>query len=232
MPLQASVVNPEQKYQNIFQCTVNPTQPPSRKCRRCIGHKRNGQRCKLRTCYDWNYCWLHLQKLFHVRIAESTIKIQGRSIGLGLFARTNRSLPTALLGRLRTNRGRSEEKRQYLVFKKNDVIGHYFGENLTKAQLDQRYDYQDNQGEMKEQVAPYAVTSEDGTIMDALCKRNFMAYANDPLNSHLRANSIMNENTKILRASRNIWEGEEIVWKYGADYWNFPIAKIKTQMRR
>lgn len=232
MPLQASVIHPQRNNQNLFQCAINTTKPNEKSCKPCTAHKANGQPCKLKSCYEWKYCWVHLLKFAKVRIAESTIKIQGQSIGLGLFARTNRPLAVDLLARLRSNRGRAEEKKQYLVFKKNEIIGNYQGEIVTKEQLDQRYDYKDEQGQLHEQVAPYAITSEDGSIMDALCKRNFVAYANDPYNSNLQANSTMNENTRTLIASRNIWQGEEILWNYGAEYWQYPIAKVKIQKKR
>ena len=224
MPIHVRVVNPEHQRKSLFQCVINGN---GKKCKQCKFIKKNAERCKLKTCTD-EFCWIHLQKKFRVRVAESRIRINGHSIGLGLFARTNKPLDARILDRLHSHKASEEDKTKYLVFKKGELIGKYIGEHLSKKRLDDRYDYKDTQGTLHEQTAPYAFTVGH-KIYDGLCKRNFMVYANDPTGTGLKPNMKPSRKSPNMMALRDIWQGEELLWEYGETYWSGEIAATKQR---
>lgn len=222
MPLHVSLLRPDTK-EVVTQCVINNCGP---RCCQCTYMINGVRRCRLSSCYEENYCWIHLKKVRKVRIAPSRITIRGQSIGLGLFALTRHSLPVALLTRLRANRGTREEKEKYLIFRRWQVIGRYTGEHLTKTELDAKYDVED-----VEYTAPYALTLADGSVLDSLCKRNYVAYANDARGSRFTNNATVRRNLDLV-ATRNIWQGEEILWDYGDDYWAGLHLDVKVRQQR
>ena len=223
MPIQIKVDKTE------FQCNLN-AKPRDRQCQRCSYRKPNGKRCKLRSCFDLRHCWVHLKKVFHVRIAPSLIKVDGQSIGLGLFAETNLQLNPKHLKELRSQKSLDQN---FLVFRKGDRIGEYVGEKVTDRELSRRYDFRNDAGKLQEQVAPYAITDNKGNIRDAMCRRNFTAYVNDPYRSEYKSNVKINNHNFTMVAKRNIYRGEELLFDYSDEYWNSePVAKITQRRKR
>jgi hypothetical protein len=164
----------------------------------------------------------------------------GRSIGLGLFARTNKPLPAALLQKLKSGEGTPEEKKKYLVFEGTTerpvFIGTYKGETVTKTELDGRYDYTGADGKTREQTAPYGVTQmrkkgkRRTKLLDSLCQRNFVSYSNDARGTDFHNNAVLKTNLQLV-ATHHIWQGEEILWDYGDEYWNHDLAKVQFVRR-
>lgn len=233
-------------------CFLNMPQGKTR-CKQCDFRKPNGEQCRLRTCQDHKYCWMHLVKKHKVRIAPSELWLQydreqrckhckhrGPFEGK-LCARHFRQehpdwprnepfpkgfrLPGKGLFATQSIRRSAEEKKR-LVFDKGEVIGIYLGSIRDKEEVDARYDIP---GQV-ERIAPYAFQTNNGVIYDALCVRNFMGYANDAHNNAqgLRANAEVREEPRgaVVYARRKIYEGEEILFNYGRSYWtgNHPIV--------
>lgn len=222
MPLHVTLLRPDTK-EVVTECVVNDCGP---RCCRCTYMINGVRRCRLSSCYEENYCWIHLKKVRKVRIAPSRIVVRGQSIGLGLFALTQHPLPRPLLTRLRARRGTREEKEKYLVFRNRQVIGRYSGEHLSKAELDAKYDMGGT-----EYTAPYALTLSDGSVLDSLCKRNYVAYANDARGSRFTNNAEVLPNLDLV-ATRSIWQGEEILWDYGREYWTGPHLDVQIRRQR
>ncbi len=181
-----------------FQCPL--------KCQRCIYRytpveqatrlKKNpnaAPRCMRTVCVGVPYCYSHLQKAMHLKIAMSTIPHAGK----GLFAWN----PKAKNG---------------IVFKKNDIIATYAGEIVNGAELARRYDYN-----VYEVTAPYAIGSRDPKRKyDAACKRVTASLANDPQGSRYRSNAkYTNFTPPNIKATQNIKHGREIMVSYGPGYW-------------
>jgi hypothetical protein len=159
---------------------------------------------------DIDYCWIHLRKKHKVRIAPSSIKINGKSIGLGLYA---------------SNPNSGDDARA-IVFQQGDIIGQYLGQRIQKqTKLNKRYDKFQGPRRLVEQTAPYAIVTTTGTIYDALCRRNFIAYANDARGTNMTNNATV-EN-KTMKAISTIRNGDEILWPYGDSYWEKQIAQIQ-----
>ena len=202
--------------QDIFTCDMNGNAPGQ--CRRCQ-FKKAGVQCKKRTCQDRDLCWIHLRKVHRVRIAPSLIKVDGKSVGMGLFAFTEKPLQKQL------KRGQDRDK--YLIFSKGDEIGIYDAEILSAQELSRRYDFEKD-GKLVEQTAPYGVSDSRGNLYDSLCHRNYVSYANDAHKSIFKNNSELKDlnGRLVLLATKNIWMGDEILWSYGKDYWKGPLAKL------
>lgn len=225
MPLKVQVFSDDKK-RKLHECKLNDC---GSQCCRCTYVKANGEQCKLHSCYDFEYCWIHLKKKFDVRIATSNITVDGKSIGKGLFARTNKPLPANLLRRLKSRRATREERKKYLVFKKNDKIGKYKGEALDRKRLDDRYRDIDNPD--VDYTAPYGIQGRRGVLYDSLCKRNYVSYSNDARNSRYQYNAKVTTHLNLI-ATKNIWQGEEIFWNYKRDYWRGPLPIIKQKRYR
>ena len=86
----------------------------------CGAPTAGGSTCRLRTTVDHN-CWIHGVKIKKVRVKPSQIP----HAGMGLFAQV----------RVRPKRGQAPP----VAFHKGELIDHYLGDDLTKAQLDVRY---------------------------------------------------------------------------------------------
>jgi hypothetical protein len=202
------------------ECWLNDCHP---KCK-CKAFTKSGKKCRIKNFRDKDYCHIHLKKKFDVAIGKSNIYINGHSIGLGLFARSHR--PVKDMDKIK-KKSTKENRDKYLVFKNKDIIGKYEGEILTKKELDKRYDYKIKKGKKFEKVettAPYTIERDDGKFIDGACKRNFIAYANDPHGTKLKTNAKLLNDTLV--ATRNIWQGDEILWSYGKSYWSGEHAII------
>lgn len=55
-----------------------------RTCSRCLGRKKNGQRCSKTSCLG-DYCWIHAQNELGLRVKDSAIQAAGK----GLYATKN-----------------------------------------------------------------------------------------------------------------------------------------------
>ena len=162
------------------------------KCRRCIHVQTNGVQCKRNVCMGRPYCWQHMKD---IRIAKSKIPQAGN----GIFAKL------------------SKEKRQMqehhdIVFSKGDIIGHYIGELLDARKLDERYG---------ESTAPYALHLSNDMYVDCACDRSIVALANHAMDSKSKNAELefyMNPQnglaSGVLRASKNIKDGDEILTDY------------------
>jgi hypothetical protein len=223
MPLVAQVLHPKEKNRKLFQCTVNDT--GTSYCHQCKFITAKGSRCKLKSCLDLDYCWIHLSIKYKVKIAPSKIKVNGKSIGLGLFARTNKPLSSDVMQRVKSRRVTQEDKAKYIVFRPGDVIGKYMAEKVDAKELSRRYDYMQD-GKLVEQTAPYAVSKNSENIFDSLCHRNFVSYANDARGTEFGNNAELSPQL-YLKAKRVIWEGEEILWNYKQAYWDTPVADVR-----
>ena len=211
--------------QLIHRCNLNDSDDVKKRCSRCKYIRSNSNRCKLRSCYDKNYCWIHLQKKYKVKIAQSRVRINGHSIGLGLFAKTNKQLPANILSKIRMNRMSKDEKKRYLIFKTGDIIGKYEGEHMTREQLNNRYDTKNDI------IEPYVVEVKKDYYIDSLCLRNHTSYANDARNTTFKNNAKLTSKL-YLKATKNIWCGQEIFWNYGASYFKGEHLNIKVNKNR
>ena len=189
---------------------------------RCEGLKADGNRCNRKTVRALPYCWQHYQKINRVIIKRSTVP----QAGFGLFACDR------------------NKKRGEVVFKKNDLIAQYNGEILSNAELNARYG-------SGGQTATYTwyndVTDQN---LDSACKRFLGAFANDPKGTGKRANAKLDykrikqrdrDHINELRytdlphrvpgivAQRDIRNGEEILVKYGANWWDGVLGKYKVR---
>jgi hypothetical protein len=136
-----------------------------------------------------------MQKILHVSIAESTL---GKEAGFGLFAYD------------------PEKGDGDIIFKEGEYIVPYGGEVVTETELDERYSFYDNG---QETVAPYAYTGDDGITVDGALARGPGVYANDNMDKSLINSEFYEEPHLCIRATRDIYQHEEIFLDYGEDYW-------------
>jgi len=108
-------------------------------------------------------------------------------------------------------------------FKKNEVIGEYYGEQVNASQLKSRYG---------QSTAPYALQA-GGVIFDAACKRSLMSVANARKNfsqANAKFSNSLNANGRVnVRAKKKIKAGKEVFVHYGSDYWKFNDGTYKTK---
>lgn len=142
------------------------------------------------------YCWRHALKLAKIKVRDSTIPGAGK----GLFAQSTWRSPA--------------HGPRTLVFKKKDVIAEYLGEVIDEAELGRRYGTE---------RAPYTIWVCDGTYVDAARLRSYAAMANDA-RGHGRCNARFTHGSATrppeIRATRDIYNGDEILVSYGDAYWS------------
>lgn len=146
------------------------------------------------------YCWQHAEINLHVKIKKCTWLPEGNK-GLFAFDRKCSSTP---------------------IFQKGQRILRYEGELLTEDEMSERYDYYDENGELVEGNAEYALEYESGKYVDAEIVKSYGAYINDPngYTKHpdsLTPNSRFGKNRWII-AVRDIYDGDEILIDYGDNY--------------
>ncbi len=167
-----------------FQCPLQ--------CMRCTAtNKGNDQRCSRTTCIGTPYCWSHLLREKGLRIRVSEIPNAGK--GLFAFHRPGAPIPN-----------------DDIVFRKNEDIVEYAGQQSSEGEMDARYgDY----------TAPYGL-SQDAHWIDAACLRGAGSLANGAAKGKANAEYYFNdEDGKFyLRATKNIKNGSEILCNYGEDY--------------
>jgi hypothetical protein len=115
-------------------------------------------------------------------------------------------------------------------FSKGDYLCEYIGERISMAELDARYG---------DEVAPYAVTLPDGTVIDAAdeTKSSIARYANDCMAStavytgkyNLRNNAdfVPVGGRLFLQATDTIEAGQEVFVSYGDVYWGNSDSQIR-----
>lgn len=198
----------------LYSCCVNTKGKASRcsKCQQCTGITSRGQRCKLKTCLDSKFCYIHLLKYYKVAIKPSRIAHGG----LGLFCLTDKKPKAADKGQA--------------IFKKGDIIVPYGGKLFTDEKLNDIYDYKLDDGTLVEPTAPYAILGPEGFKRDAACVRQAGAYANDEKGSATKKNARLTS-AGYLEATRPIYKGDEILVSYGAQYWK-DSKKLETRSRK
>jgi SET domain-containing protein len=141
---------------------------------------------------------MHLLSLKKLRIKDSTIANAGK----GLFAKE--SLRSANMG----------GRRRQPLYKANDLIVEYSGEPIPYEQVQERYGTY---------TAPYATKVRGALCEDAACQRGVGAMINHSGNSRKvnarLAYSNSNNNPKgVVRALKNIYDGDELFVNYGNQY--------------
>jgi len=150
------------------------------------------RRCKRKQYIGFDVCFQHLSKKYNVRIAPTTLPIQGK----GLFA-TNNTTNNAI------------------VFKPNQTIISYNGELITDMDLKERY------GELNAPYAVSIDRGKNrNMIEDAACQRSTGSFANHKPPSKANAKLSLSQSTGrvILKATKNIRNGKEIFVSYGNLY--------------
>ena len=191
-----------------FSCCVNTDGTPPDKCNKCLpcqAQTRSGRRCKIITCRDSDLCHIHLKSLNKIVIAPSRV-VQG---GLGLFAWTHRNI------------GVSERVAGHPpIFKKGDIITSYGGEILSRNDMNRRYDYLDPQSnKIIQPTAPYGLYKSKEEVYDGACRRRGGVYANDYRSSGQQYINAYITTAMNLKATRNIYKGDEILINYHKGYW-------------
>jgi hypothetical protein len=136
------------------------------------------------------YCWTHLLSEKNLRIKASTLPDAGK----GLFAQ-------------KKNAGTD------IIFRKDDSIIQYQGQEIDGNQLQMRYD---------DFTAPYGIQLNKGKFEDGACKRGAGNLVNHASSSSGKVNAQFvidtRRNRVVLKAIKNIRNDTEIFVNYGRDY--------------
>ena len=209
----------------LFSCCIDSYGKPGNcgPCAPCQAMTKKGHQCTKTACHDTQYCYTHLKQMKQVVVAPSRI----RGAGLGLFCSTSKDI------------GDAERKAKHEpVFKKGDIIVHYGGQQLTVAETNERYDYdqeyKDRSGEIKvrriQPTAPYGLQKTRNVVLDGMCHRGAGAYANA---DEKKYNAELADRTGNIRATKRIYKGDEILVHYGARYWKgLHLIKYDTSKSR
>jgi len=164
-----------------FQCNLQS--------KRCEGNTKAGTQCRRNTVMGTNWCYQHLETDKHLKIKDSTIPGAGK--GLFCFDR---------------KKGDNE-----IIFKPNQVIINYVGENIDDGDLDERYG---------NKTAPYVIHLVRDQNVDSACLRGVGAFVNHKPHSQANARLASNKNKTEARitATKNIRNGAEIFASYGNQY--------------
>lgn len=184
--------------------------------RKCPANTIKKQRCQNQASIPYEYCWIHLRQIMHLRVKKSTIP----NAGLGLFADD----PTKEAG----------EVVFYPKQGKHSEIANYDGEIISNQECINRYG---------EETAPYgygvSYKRKNGErvdfVIDAALKRTVASIANHKAVSKENAHLTTRPNGAgvYLRADKKIKNGSEIFASYGNDFWKTgPPAKYKTYYSR
>lgn len=165
-------------------------------CVQCLAHKANGGPCTRRVCMGTPVCWQHLRT---IKDANNGLKIQPSQVagaGKGLFAWSRAGGDT-------------------IVFRPNETIVPYDGELITREVQTTRYG-----GE----TGPYVLEGASQFIFDGACARGVGSFANGS-RGQTKANARVSKShaggvqRMVMKASKNIRHGQEIIAAYGARYW-------------
>ena len=168
---------------------------------RCEENRINGTQCARKSYLGAGTCSWHLASEHKLRIKPSDIKINGKSIGLGLFTVS------------------SGTNKKVCVFKKRTIILQYKGELVSKAELTRRY------GNC---TGPYCIggPSEDkngryfAPYTDSALQRSTASYINHAPGKGANCRFLFDEATKsiAIEAVKDIYSDEELLSDYGENY--------------
>lgn len=180
-------------YQFRFFVNNNTVFQINLQCTKCVAMTEQNKRCQRTVCIGTDLCWIHLEKIKHLKIKDSTIPNAGK----GLFAYDPTKAATDI------------------IFRNGDVIGDYVGETINLPTLNQRYGI--------DHTAPYAVEVNKGVVEDCARVRGYIALTNDSLtarqaNSKFRTNNRKTPHRVQLVATKNIKNNTEILVNYGNEY--------------
>ena len=165
-------------------------------CSRCE-HMIGTRRCSRRVCIGLRRCWQHSRSFLHLRVATSNIPNAGK----GLFAH-------------HTSAGRNP------VFKPGDLIVEYTGENISAAELEDRYP-----GDV---TGAYAL-GEGNLIVDSACVRGIGSLANAGTARTSNAAYNVYDNRLSVVATKPIRHGDEILADYGVDYRHDSVSSTRRR---
>lgn len=156
---------------------------------RCSANTKNGTRCKRNCIIGYEMCYSHLASEQNLKIKDSTIPQAEK----GLFAFDRRKGPDET------------------IFKKDQTITQYNGENISPAQKTARYG---------NKTAPYAV--EVGRrVIDSALQRGVGSLANTKPAHNNATFSVSTRNnipSAKIKATKPIKNNQEIFLSYGRAY--------------
>jgi len=155
---------------------------------RCVGRCKNGAQCSRTTVIGTDLCWSHLLQIKHLRIKTSTIPNAGK----GLFATDQELGPDDI------------------VFKKGATICSYEGELINADELRRRYGHH---------TAPYALQLRRDAFIDSATERGYASLANrGAAAGQNNARFVVYRQSVLMKATKNIRNGQEILVSYGSAY--------------
>lgn len=179
------------------------------KSQRCRHRKNDNTLCKKRCLIGVDKCWMHTLSDHHLRIRDSNIPKAGK----GLFV-TRKVAP------------------DIAIFKKGDSICKYNGETLTARQTRKRYGIP-NTNILYDRS--YAVNVNGGKCEDAARIRGIGSLINYHHSPNLRNCSfVLNAKTNRMgiRATKNIYNGQELFLAYGGMYHMHNELQSSTNTRK
>jgi hypothetical protein len=172
-------------------------------CKQCEATAKNGNRCKIKTCFSLPFCHIHLPKEYGVKVKQSTIPQAGK----GLFATKE--------------------------FKVNELICPLWGNEKSIQQHDQEYGNNNTapysvqlnrntiiDGSCKRYVGHNANTKLNADGSSSLQR------SNAKISINRRSTYKIN-----LKATKTIKEGDEIFVYYGNEYQipeNYEYKRVKN----
>jgi hypothetical protein len=167
----------------------------------CLANTKANRRCSRRSTVTIGYCFQHITSVADLTVDRTKMrekKTNKRYNFIGLFA---------------CMKGQNTRK---IVFRKGDVIAPYLGEVIDKKKLEYYYP--------GEETAPYALQDSKNRYIDAACARGIGSLSNAcsrRVNSNCATNakfSLIRNRFPVVRATRDIKNGQEIFINYGRTY--------------
>lgn len=228
MPRGAKFKFKDRTHQVQFECDVNRNSA-NQLCYKCtarIGPRGSRRQCSRGTCLYSPYCWQHSRFKLHLRIMTSLYLNEFGINALGLYAydKKKADLVEPVFHRGDVLRARNTGRH---------VNGLYGGQRLSQEELDERYDYEDEECDVQvDPTAPYANKVESG-IYDAACQRGIASLCNSVRRErkfrkrmprrkgrevNYRNNARVNKDGNLIFL-KDVDHGEEILINYGNAYW-------------
>jgi hypothetical protein len=151
---------------------------------------RTGQQCRRQCVIGLPCCHSHLSLVYKVKIGPSTLPGAGK--GLFVYDKTKGD--------------------RAVVFRNNEDICPYFGDVITRDELEARY---------QDKTAPYGfLLNNAGRTEDAALHRGVGSLINHKALSRSNCKIYVKRNTgrAFVKASKNITNGSELFTSYGSDY--------------
>jgi hypothetical protein len=181
---------------------------------RCMGTNKTGKRCGRFCITPYEYCYLHLQNILHLRVFPSSLPNGGK----GLYAYSPEGEKI-----MKQDRDRDP----IVIFRRGDTICEYKGEDIPRQTVVQRY---------RHATAPYAVEKNrrrDAT--DSACKRGIGSFANTARRRNENNSVLIIEDDKpyLVASKKTIRHRDEIFCDYGPEYeLNEPGVSFTTKNSR